>query len=245
MDVINLSHGSTYDSAAVEVALEEAKSLGMVVVAAGGNQNVGEGDFEEFPAVKQSKTLGVAALDDLDVKASFSNFHEAFGISAPGTSIPDAGGPDGFDPDRTIYSSLPGSQLGIWEGTSFATAFVSGAAALVRAQHPDWPTSFMFGDDIVNEIEAVLEETSVEIYDPRNNPENQEFVGQLGVGRLDVAAATLVGAGDVDADGTIGITDLLAMLAAWGPCLDACRPDLDADGFVGISDFLTLLSNWG
>ena len=252
VDVINLSLGSTYDSAAVEFALEEAKDLGIVVVAAGGNQNVGEGDFEEFPAVKHSKAFGVAALDDLDIKWSSSdplegsNFHPEFGISAPGASVLDAGGPDGFDPARTIYSSVPGGTYGIYEGgTSLAAAFVSGAAALVRAQHPNWPTTFMFGDDIVNEIEDVLQETSVEIYDPLNNPENQAFLGQLGAGRLDVAAATLVGAGDIDADGTIGITDMLALLAAWGECVDKCRPDLDADGFVGITDFLILLGNWG
>ena len=145
-----------------------------------------------------------------------------------------------------MYSAVPGGTYGIYEGgASLAAAFVSGAAALVRAQHPNWPTTFMFGDDIVNEIEDVLQETSVEIYDPLNNPENQAFLGQLGAGRLDVAAATLVGAGDIDADGTIGITDMLALLAAWGECVDKCRPDLDADGFVGITDFLILLSNWG
>ena len=240
VDVINLSLGSTYNSATVEVALEEAKSLGIVVVAAGGNQNAGE-EFQEYPAAN-SASFGVAALDDLDVKADFSNFGEHIFISAPGTSTVLKGGPDGFDPDRSIYSALPGSEYGIWEGTGFSAAFVSGAAALVRAQHPDWPTAFMIGEDIVNEIKSVLGETSVEIYD---HPENQGFLGQLGVGRLDAGAATLVGAGDVDADGNIGITDLLALLAAWGPCLEACRPDLDADGFVGITDFLILLGNWG
>ncbi len=54
--------------------------------------------------------------------------------------------------------------------------------------------------------------------------------------------------GDLDGDGTVGILDFLALLAAWGPCPDpptTCPADLDSDGTVGILDFLTLLGNWG
>jgi hypothetical protein len=51
--------------------------------------------------------------------------------------------------------------------------------------------------------------------------------------------------GDVDANGTVGITDFLALLAAWGPCGCVCPADLDGDEEVGILDFLILLANWG
>ena len=51
--------------------------------------------------------------------------------------------------------------------------------------------------------------------------------------------------GDVDANGTVGITDFLALLAAWGPCGCACPADLDENGVVDIVDFLILLANWG
>ena len=50
--------------------------------------------------------------------------------------------------------------------------------------------------------------------------------------------------GDVDADGTVGILDFLALLASWGPCA-GCAADLDDDGIVGIVDFLALLAAWG
>ncbi|MCH7799623.1 MAG: hypothetical protein IID28_14445 [Planctomycetes bacterium] len=53
--------------------------------------------------------------------------------------------------------------------------------------------------------------------------------------------------GDLDGDGTVGILDFLALLAAWGPCPAPpadCPADLDGDGTVGINDFLTLLANW-
>ncbi len=54
--------------------------------------------------------------------------------------------------------------------------------------------------------------------------------------------------GDVDGDGTVGILDFLALLAAWGPCPAPCPPacfaDVDGDCTVGILDFLILLANW-
>ncbi len=49
---------------------------------------------------------------------------------------------------------------------------------------------------------------------------------------------------DLDADGTVGILDLLALLAAWGTD-PVGPPDFDGDGVVGILDLLTLLANWG
>jgi len=243
VEVINLSLGSDYNSDAVAEAIEDARDLGIVVPVAGGNITPPSTEsIKEYPAIR-SNMLGVAALDSLGhVKADFSNFHSNFLISAPGASVEDIGAPEGFDPALTIYGAVPGGEYAIWQGTSFATAFVSGTAALVRAQHPNWPMAVMEPGDIVDEIEAVLTETSVSIYDP---PNNKDYQGQLGVGRLDADAATLVGAGDVDADGVIGLTDLLALFDAWGPCKDICRPDLDSDGVVGITDFLMVLANWG
>ncbi len=52
--------------------------------------------------------------------------------------------------------------------------------------------------------------------------------------------------GDIDRDNLVGITDLLALLASWGPCSDcsSCGADLDGDCDVGIGDLLVLLANW-
>ena len=52
--------------------------------------------------------------------------------------------------------------------------------------------------------------------------------------------------GDVNGDGVVGITDFLALLAAWGPCADCddCPADFDGDCAVGITDLLILLANW-
>ncbi|MHC5008538.1 MAG: S8 family serine peptidase [Planctomycetota bacterium] len=239
-EVINLSLGSTYNSEAVGDAMETAKMTGITVVSAGGNWGLGGDVWEEFPAAF-SNGLGVASVDDLDVKAAFSNYNSKFAISAPGTSIPQGGTPDGFDPDRTIYSTLPADlgPYGIWEGTSFSTAFVSGAAALLRAQHPEWPQD----ETTERRVQRILEVTAVNI---DSIPANAPYSGELGAGRLDAAAALALGAGDLDLDGVVGIVDFLTMLAAWGPCPidDDCLADLDGDGTVGVTDFLFLLSNW-
>ena len=53
--------------------------------------------------------------------------------------------------------------------------------------------------------------------------------------------------GDLDGDGVVGLSDLLILLAEWGPCADCddCPADLDDDCVVGLSDLLILLANWG
>ncbi len=53
--------------------------------------------------------------------------------------------------------------------------------------------------------------------------------------------------GDLDGDGSVGVSDLLILLANWGRCgdCDDCPADLDGDCSVGVPDLLILLANWG
>ena len=53
--------------------------------------------------------------------------------------------------------------------------------------------------------------------------------------------------GDLDGDGTVGVTDLLILLGNWGPCppKGACPADLNGNGSIGVKDLLILLGNWG
>ena len=52
---------------------------------------------------------------------------------------------------------------------------------------------------------------------------------------------------DLDADGNVGVSDLLWLLGSWGPCPPKadCPADFDGDGDVGVKDLLTLLGAWG
>ena len=49
---------------------------------------------------------------------------------------------------------------------------------------------------------------------------------------------------DLDGDGTVNTSDLLALFASWGPC-KACDADFDGSGAVNTSDLLILFANWG
>ena len=232
--MINLSLSSTHESEIIEEAVERAADLGIVTVSAAGNFGT---DIPQFPAV-ESPVLGVAAVDEQDVKASFSNYNEDLTIAAPGANA----NPGQPDPLHSIIGALPGGMYVMWEGTSFSTALVSGGAALIRAQHPEWPNDDVSASEIAETIEETLEETSFPI-----DGLNAGFADQLGEGRMDLAAAVAAGPsaptpGDLDNDGSVGILDLLAMLADWN--LTHSSADLDGDGTVGILDFLILLGNW-
>ena len=49
---------------------------------------------------------------------------------------------------------------------------------------------------------------------------------------------------DLDGSGNVGLSDLLELLAAWGP--NPGHPaDFDGDDSVGLSDLLAMLANWG
>jgi hypothetical protein len=49
---------------------------------------------------------------------------------------------------------------------------------------------------------------------------------------------------DFDGSGDVGVTDLVSIVEAWGPCA-ACPEDLDGSGDVGVTDLVALLVAWG
>lgn len=69
--------------------------------------------------------------------------------------------------------------------------------------------------------------------------------GARGNGVLDIICTPIPG--DLNGDGVVDVSDLLILLAAWGPCPDGatCPADMNGDGAVDVSDLLTLLANWG
>ena len=50
--------------------------------------------------------------------------------------------------------------------------------------------------------------------------------------------------GDFDNSGAVDFSDIVSLLAAWGPCVD-CPHDLDNNDDVGFTDLLVVLSNYG
>ncbi|WP_406328675.1 type VII secretion-associated serine protease mycosin [Streptomyces sp. NBC_00203] len=122
-DVINLSLGDDSKSAHPEPAEDEAVQYalkkGAVVVASAGNGGE-KGDHISYPAAYPG-VIAATAVDRYGTRASFSTRRWYATVSAPGVDVVIA------DPDDRYYSG--------W-GTSAASAFVSGAVALVKAAHP-------------------------------------------------------------------------------------------------------------
>ena len=50
--------------------------------------------------------------------------------------------------------------------------------------------------------------------------------------------------GDTDGSGTVDVTDLLAVISGWGPCI-VCDADIDESGAVDVGDLLAVLDSWG
>ena len=55
--------------------------------------------------------------------------------------------------------------------------------------------------------------------------------------------------GDVNGDGIIGVSDILAVIGDWAPnggeCCPGCEGDVDGDLVVDVSDILYIVGNWG
>jgi len=122
--VINLSLGGLYPSVILEDACKYAFDNGCVIVAAAGNQ----GAPVLYPAAYDDYCLAVAATDAEDKVQDWSNYGPQVDVAAPGSIVFGA-----FysldDPDN--YKGY-----GWASGTSFATPYVSGAAALLMSYKP-------------------------------------------------------------------------------------------------------------
>ncbi len=52
---------------------------------------------------------------------------------------------------------------------------------------------------------------------------------------------------DINCDGTVDVSDLLAVIAAWGDCPEDadCPEDTNGDGVVDVTDLLAVIAGWG
>jgi len=90
-----------------------------VIVAGAGNDGV-ETPF--YPAAYPT-VLAVAATDENNGRAPFSNFGSWVDLAAPGANI---------------VTTFAGGNWGATSGTSLAAPLVAGVAGLVKTLHPDW-----------------------------------------------------------------------------------------------------------
>ncbi|MFW2488078.1 S8 family peptidase [Clostridium chromiireducens] len=133
-DIINLSLGVQAKSELIAKAIEYAKSKGVFVVAAAGNDNENSDNFS--PAGDGAFT--VAAMNYNYRKAYFSDYGNSIKVAAPGVQI---------------LSTVPGGYEA-WDGTSMAAPVVSGIAAMLKAENPQLSPS---------QIEDILDSTATDI----------------------------------------------------------------------------------
>jgi hypothetical protein len=50
---------------------------------------------------------------------------------------------------------------------------------------------------------------------------------------------------DTNGDNSVNVTDLLAVIGAWGPCAAPCAADTNNDGNINVTDLLAVIGSWG
>lgn len=127
--VISLSVGSYSASRVLKDAIAYAQKKNVVVVAAMGNDGNGKPNFPaQFKGV-----MAVGATDEDDGLAEFSNYGNWISVTAPGVDILST------MPTYPVTSTQEGASISYSreDGTSMATPYVAGLAALVRSRWPE------------------------------------------------------------------------------------------------------------
>ena len=218
VEIISMSLGVD-DNASMTAAIEEAAAAGVIIVNAAGNG----GPFPVGYPANHPDVLAIAGTTRFDERWSSSRVGPELIVAAPAQSI------------RT--TALGGGYSTV-SGTSFASPLTSAVLGLILSERPCLTAA---------EATLILQDSALDL-----GPAG--FDEEYGWGRLDAAAALAAAAAlpacpsacpaDLDNDGAVGITDLIMILGAWGPCA-GCSQDLDMNDDVGVSDLIALLASWG
>jgi thermitase len=161
VDVINYSGGGPEASVEELRVLKQAEKKGILIVAAAGNErsNIDDKRHAYYPAsYGLSNIITVGAHDDgLNIIPSSNYGKNSVDIAAPG---------------HRIRSAIPNNGAGYMTGTSQATAFVSGVAAMIRSKYPKMK---------YDQIKNIILSSSLKV---------KNFEGKiLGSGKLDAGRA--------------------------------------------------------
>jgi subtilisin family serine protease len=156
--IVNMSLGTHGSARPLRDAVEALAVRGVLVVAAAGNDGK---DRPMFPAAAPD-AVAVGSVGTGDIVSAFSNFGKWVDVVAPGENI------------HSAYA-FPADSFAMNSGTSMATPWVAGEAALLLAYRPNLSTAQLTGA-----IKAGA--ASIDTLNPL-------LVGRLGAGRIDIAAS--------------------------------------------------------
>ena len=152
-DVINMSLGGSGNSSALRQAVDYAWDHGVVVVGAAGNY----GSSSAFYPAAYDNCIGVAAAGPSEQLATWSNHGSWVSVAAPSYA----------------YSTRLGSSYTTMQGTSMASPYVAGLAALVLEVATDDNGNGYLNDEVREAIESSCIDTGIDVI----------------YGRIDAAAA--------------------------------------------------------
>ena len=116
-DILSMSFGgSSWKS--LSDAIDYATEKGVIAVAAAGNDAHSLDKYPTYPACCDG-VITVAATDQTDYPAYYSNYGSCIDIAAPGSNI---------------ISSVPDGKFETYSGTSMACPLVAGCAALLKSE---------------------------------------------------------------------------------------------------------------
>jgi len=214
-DVINMSFGMIVVDTVIQMATEFAHNQNIVMVASAGNSGL---EIYRFPG-SLDFVMNVAAVDSGDYKADFSNYHGTVAVSACGVSL--------YGP-LCVRGSY---EWGWWSGTSFATAYVSSLAALVKSTYPSYTA-----DQIEEHIRADCDDISAL---------NTLYAGKLGSGRVNFVNSVYI-PGDANSSRMTNIGDaifLVNYLFRSGPApIPEAAADANCDGVVDLGDAVHIVN---
>jgi thermitase len=161
VDVINYSGGGPEASVEELRVLKQAEKKGIIIIAAAGNErsNIDDKRHAYYPAsYGLTNIITVGAHDDgLNIIPSSNFGKNSVDIAAPG---------------HRIRSAIPNNGAGYMTGTSQATAFVTGVAALIKSKYPSMK---------YDQVKNIILSSSLKV---------KNFEGKiLGSGKLDAGRA--------------------------------------------------------
>ena len=160
--VINMSTEGPSPSNLELKVIQYARSVGRLLVGAAGNTGT---TAPSYPGDYQG-VISVGAVDNFGTIASFSNYGHLVSLAAPGVSVL-----------STFPVALSSTGTQTLSGTSQATPYVSGTAALLFSAYPAWTAS---------QVSTQLLATAKPL---ANNPNDQVANMDLGAGQVDPVAA--------------------------------------------------------